>query len=209
MNPRNDADSEQEVPEMSTTGEPVSEMPVSELEMPPASAPQAADAGKPDPLKAMKARAAAGDLAGLLDLFIRFPKEAADFRQIRTIIRASIRQASKQSPRRFTREVYRESIAFLAYVQMRLHTYAVVSLADADRQVQPRLEAPSDELTGKILPQIEHLMRLSMELNQSWATTFRTWRLGSRGSKKTPIEKFNKWHDDQVAAGITPELFPE
>jgi hypothetical protein len=193
--------------EMSTADEILSDTPVSAPETRPASAPQAADAVEPEPLKIMKALAVAGDLAGLLDAFIKYPKEAADFRQIRTIMRAAIRQASKQSPRRFTRAIYREATAFLAYVQMRLHTYVVLALADVDRQSQPRLEAPSDELMSKILPQVERLMRLTMELNQSWATTYRLWRLARRGGKKKQIQHFNDWYDDQVAAGILPELY--
>jgi hypothetical protein len=190
---------------MSTVDEPVSQIHLSEPETSPGIAPQA-DADKPDHVKIMKALATAGDLAGLLDRFIKFPKEVADFRQIRPILRTVVVQASKQSPRRFTREIFREATAFLAYVQMRLHTYAVLALADADRQSQPRLEPVSDEFTGKILPQIEHLMRLTMELNQSWATTYRMWRLARRGVKKKPIQDFNDWYDDQVEAGILPEL---
>ena len=188
---------------MSTAAETVSEAPTSAPETPPATSPQAADPGKQDPLKLMKALAVAGDMAGLLDAFIKFPKEVADLRQIESLLRISAKQASKQSPKRFTRAVYREATAFLAYVQMRLHIYTVLALADVDRQSQPRLEPLSDELTGKVLPQIEHLMRLTMDLNQSWAQTNRLWRLAR--NKKQPLD-LNAWYDEQAAAGTLPYL---
>jgi hypothetical protein len=195
---------------MSTSVEPGSEMQPPESETSPESVPQAHDAETPDPLKSMKALAMAGDLAGLLDAFITFPRTAAGIRQIRPLLRSSVKQASKQSPRRFTREVYREATAFLAYVQMRLHTYAVLALADVDRQSQPRLEPLSDELTTKILPQIEQLLRLTMELSQSWAQTCRLWRLTRRGTgnangRRRPRD-FNEWYDGLVEDGVLPEL---
>jgi hypothetical protein len=191
---------------MDSAGEPASEMPTSAPEAPAASAPEADVADKPDPLTTMKTLALAGDLAGLLDAFTRFPQEVAEIRKIRVLLRMAVKRASKQSPRRFTREVYREATAFLAYVQMRLHICAVVALSEADRQPQARLGALPDELTGKVLPQIEHLMRLTMDLNQSWAQTYRLWRLARRNNnKKQPVD-FNDWYDEQAAAGILPEL---
>jgi hypothetical protein len=67
------------------------------------SAGQADSAGKPDPLGAMKAKAEAGDLAGLLDALIKSPN-AATLRQADTLVRWAVKEASKHSPRRFTRE---------------------------------------------------------------------------------------------------------
>lgn len=191
---------------MDNAGETVSEIPTSAPEAAPAMAPEAAASHKPDPLATMKTLALAGDLAGLLDMFIRFPKEVAEIRKIRVLLGMAVKRASKQPPRRFTREVYREATAFLAYVQMRLHLCAVAALSEADRQPQARLGALPNELTGKVLPQIEHLMRLTIDLNQSWAQTYRLWRLARRSRKKKQPQLFNDWYDEQAAAGIMPEL---
>jgi hypothetical protein len=195
---------------MSTAGETVSEIHTSAPEASPTSAPEATASDEPDPLQTMKTLALAGDLAGLLDAFIRFPEVVAEIRKIRVLLRMAVKRASKRSPRRFMREVYREATAFLAYVQMRLHIYAVVALSEADRQPQARLEALPDELTGKVLPQIEHLMRLTMALNQSWAQTDRLWQLARRSNatKRGRPGDFNSWYDEQVEAGILPDLNP-
>jgi pterin-4a-carbinolamine dehydratase len=164
-------------------------------------------ADMPDPLGAMKALARGGDLTGLLDAFIKSP-QAATLRQMESLVRWSVKEAGKKSPRQFTREVYREAMAFLAYVQMRLHTQAVRFLADGDAASQ----APLDELVEKLLPHIERLMRLAQELSQSWATTTRQWKLArprggqATGGRRRRPRNGNEWYRQLVEDGIVPEI---
>jgi hypothetical protein len=162
---------------------------------------------KADPLGVMKALAGAGDLAGLLDAIIKSP-QAATLKQVDSLMRRAVTEAGKQSPRQFTRAVYREAMAFLSYLQMRLHSLAVRSLADGDAVSQ----APLDELVEKLLPHIERLMRLAQDLSQSWATTTRQWKLGrprggeATGGRLRRPRNGNEWYKQLIEDGFVPEI---
>jgi hypothetical protein len=165
------------------------------------------EADKPDAASAMLAMAKAGDLAGLLDAIIKRPPAAGDLRKIDVLLRGSVRLAGKNSPRRFTKAVFREVMAFVAYVQMRLHVHAVQCLAADELPGQQS----SDELTSKLLPRIEQFARLTQELAQSWATTSRQWELArharNRASgRRPPPRSLNESYRRLVEDGILPEI---
>jgi hypothetical protein len=145
----------------------------------------------------MKELAAAGDLAALLDAFIKNPS-AVSVKQMDSLVRWAVREAGKGSPRQFTRAIYREAMAFLGYVQMRLHAQAVRHLGDDEAaSAGPRL---LDQQLEKLLEPIERLMRLTQELGQSWATTARAWKLARGQGGKMSEER--AWLDYIVSSGM-------
>jgi hypothetical protein len=151
----------------------------------------------PHPLVQMKELAAAGDLAGLLDALIKNPS-AVSLKQLDSLVRWAVREAGKGSPRQFTRAIYREAMAFLGYVQMRLHAQAMRYLADDEAATAgPRL---LDEQLNELLEPIERLMRLTQELGQSWATTARAWKLARGQGGKVSEER--AWLDYVVSSGM-------
>jgi hypothetical protein len=172
-----------------------------------------ADGGEPetpDAFKAMLELAKAGDLAGLLDAIIKSPPSAADLRKVDVLIRGAVKSASKKSPRNFTRAVFRETLALVAYVQSRMHVYAVRGLANSDRAVQQPLQPLSDEL-DKILPQIERLARLVQELSQGWAATSRQWELARQARRRAsgrrpPPRSLNDSYRRLVEDGELPAI---
>ena len=132
-------------------------------------------------LNLMDGQASGGDLAGLLNVLIKQGLPA--LKDLRRLLRTAVDEASQKSACRFAREIYRENMAFLQYIQMRLHAYAVDRITAADRQSEGQLKTPPEELVN-VMPQIQHLIHLSADLSQSWAQSMRFWRLATRGDRK-------------------------
>jgi hypothetical protein len=166
---------------------------------PPTDAPVPAGAAdKPHPLVHMKELAAAGDLAGLLDAVIKNPS-AVSLKQMVSLVRWAVREASKGSPRQFTRAIYREAMVFVGYLQMRLHAQAVRHLADADLET-PAGPRPFDEQLDKLLASIERLMRLMQELGKSWAATAKAWKRPRR--RRGELSEERAWFDHLTRTGV-------
>jgi hypothetical protein len=158
----------------------------------------------------IKALALAGDLAGFFDAIVMNAREGYQAGKIRLLLRFAIKQASKKSPRKFSNELYREAASFLAFVQMRLHTYAVACLAETDNESERTLPLPPDVFVEKILPLVEQLMRLAMDLNQSRAQTDRLWRVARGNSKRAEKKRprnFDQWHKQLVEDGVLPDKY--
>jgi hypothetical protein len=158
----------------------------------------------------IKALALAGDLAGFFDAIVMNAREGYQAGKIRLLLRFAIKQASKKSPRKFNNELYREAASFLAFVQMRLHTYAVACLAETDNESERKLALPPDVFVAKILPLIEQLMRLAMDLNQSRAQTDRLWRVARGNSKRAEKKRprnFDQWYKQLVEDGVLPDKY--
>src|ERR1700722_9535248 len=76
-----------------------------------------------------------------------------------------------------------DGVGVAVCVRMRLQHYPVRCLGHTDMQAPPSPPL-SDELADKVLPQIERLLRLTLELAQSWASTNRQWQLARQSAPR-------------------------
>jgi hypothetical protein len=140
---------------------------------------------RPDPVQEMEELAGAGDFGSVLQWYFTLPPGACSFGRLDRLLRGAIDRAAGQSGHRFTRNVYRQTLFFLTYVQLRLEACVMDGLRRADDHAHPRGGGVPEDVRA-ILPQLERLMRLSGELSLGWASATRLWGLARRGRPAPP-----------------------
>ena len=149
----------------------------------------------PDPLQQLQEMADAGDFAGLVESLIYAPSHYRDVGEIPILLRKSLDQASKRSPRKFTGEVYRQAFAFLTYLTSRLQVCAERCLHIADEDRSPKREQLPEELLI-LVPHIERLARLTHEMAASWASTDRRWALARQRKRRRKGHRLDSLFED-------------
>jgi hypothetical protein len=154
-----------------------------------------APAPAPNLLKQMQEMADAGDFANLVESFTVAPNNYRDLRQIPILLRQAIEQASRRSPRKFTGEVYRQALAYLTYLTLRLQVCADRCLHIADEERAPKREQLPEELLI-LVPHIERLARLTHEMAAGWASTDRRWALARQRKRRRKGHRLDSLFED-------------
>jgi hypothetical protein len=133
---------------------------------------------RPSRIREIEQRAAAGDVAGVLNFFMTAQPGLYSPHQLDHLLVLAIESASRKAPAEFAGESFRQTAAFLQYVVLRLQASL---LYDGMRPSHGHNGAGQFELAGEsirdLLPVVERLSRLLGDLHLSWASTMRRWRL--------------------------------
>jgi hypothetical protein len=160
-----------------------------------------AKADRRDPIHVIEVRAAAGDVAGVMDFWLYAPPAVYDLRQLDWLLRQAIRNASHKPLQEFAAVTYRQAITFLLEMLVRLQGCMLHSgmTGDASNSAR-RFQIPGNTL-GELLPVIERLSRLVGDLNLSWASANRLCILAERGKGPPRGRRKRRRPDDDLPRG--------
>jgi hypothetical protein len=160
---------------------------------------------QPCPLQQeLEALVEAGDLHGLLEKLLHVDNVRFNLLMPQDWLYRAVEAASERSPAAFSGAVFRETAAFLTYVQLRLQILAMRRLNDQDAAGGYLQNKLADDLTETILPQWREMAALTAELNQLWATTARRWELvlAKREERQARRRQRQKSHQYNLGGGM-------
>jgi hypothetical protein len=131
----------------------------------------------PSILQQLENLANAGDFSAILESFIEAPQHHEVFSRLPGLLRDALARASRKSPRKFSGEVYRQTVAFLMYIQLRLQACVEYRLQMADGERSPRRDELPEDLLERLMGPLERILRLQHEVLDGWASTDRRWAL--------------------------------
>jgi hypothetical protein len=125
-----------------------------------------------------------GDFGAILENFIAVPQHHEVFARLPGLLHDAVVRASRKSPRKFTGEVYRQMITFLAYLQLRLQACVEYRLQMADGQRTPLRDELPEELMERLMKPLERILQLEQQVLDAWACTDRRWALARQRPRK-------------------------